>query len=329
MNPSVTIGLPIFNVESCIENSLQSALSQSYDDIDFVLIDDCSTDNSMQIVNHIVERSPRRERIRIIKHEINRGLGETRNTIIRNSQTQFVYFMDSDDVIEKNTIAILVGKAIAHNLPDITIANHKTVCLDGQEKAISSVETDVFLQSNNAIISYFSGHYIRVSSWNKLFSVEFLRQNRIEYIHRFHEDYFFSLQEVFYAKTILIIPDVTYTYMLRSQSITGGMKMTGLMVDRLIPVENDIKNFLDSHSVNDVIVAKKYIDLITHILYISYVVDYPKRVFLLEKYKRNMFALRFLKQNITRLSKAFIIGSRLPMFVFVSYWKYIVRLSKH
>lgn len=325
---SVTIGIPIYQVQSCVERALNTALSQTYDNIDFILVDDCGTDNSMKIVNSIIKESHRKDRIQVIRHDENKGLGEARNTVIRNTKTDYVYFMDSDDTIEQNTIELLIGKVKKYDNPDIIIANHKTIYMDGREVVSTTVGNDTYLSSNQAILSYFNNNSIRISSWNKLFSTKFLKDNSIIYLHRFHEDFFFSLQEIYNANSILIVPDTTYNYILRSQSITGGLQLTSKMVERLIPVANDIKSFIKSHDVNDCIIAKKYIDLISHILYVAFVVDFFDKKALLLNYKKENIPFRFVCQKISFLSRSLILGYKLPSFLLTLYWRLMFKFAQ-
>lgn len=324
---TVTIGIPVFLVENIIRESFDSALSQTYDDIYYIVVDDCGHDDSIKIVRDMIVNHVRRSRVTIIRHEHNLGLGEARNTIIRNAKTDFVYFMDSDDIIDENTIELLVRKSEKYDIPDIVIANHKTIFLDGKVNHTPSVSEDVYLSGRENILRYYEHSNIRISSWNKLYYTEYLKQNGIKYLHRYHEDFYFALQEVFYARSILIIPEETYSYILRNQSITGGLKLTTQMVDRLIPVADDIRRFILSHNTEDIIVAKKYLDLLSHILYVASVVDYPQQKKLLTKYKREKFPFSFLNKGITKLSWALVVGHIIPDFLFYYYWKFVLTIA--
>ena len=76
----ITIAIPVYNVEKYVENSILSALNQTYDDIEFLIIDDKGSDASMEIVKRIQSTHPRGNSIRIIDHGVNRGLATARNT---------------------------------------------------------------------------------------------------------------------------------------------------------------------------------------------------------------------------------------------------------
>ena len=99
--------MPIYNVEKYIERALLSALNQTYQNLEILIVDDLGHDNSMNIVYQLKHTHPRGNCIRIITHKKNLGLGGTRNTAIESAQGKYLYFMDSDDAIVPDCIETL------------------------------------------------------------------------------------------------------------------------------------------------------------------------------------------------------------------------------
>ena len=94
----VSILVPVFNVEGYIERCARSLFEQTYSNLEFVFVDDCSPDDSMKILGRIVEDYPiRKDAVRIIRHDHNRGLAASRNTALDNASGFFVCTVDSDD----------------------------------------------------------------------------------------------------------------------------------------------------------------------------------------------------------------------------------------
>ena len=91
--PLVTLAMPVYNVSKFVEKSLLSALNQTYRNIEFLIVDDCSTDNSMDIVRQTVNAHKRSADVRIIHHPGNQGLGDTRNTAIKEAKGEYIYFI--------------------------------------------------------------------------------------------------------------------------------------------------------------------------------------------------------------------------------------------
>lgn len=85
--------IPLYNKENYIENTLKSVLRQSYDDFEIIIVDDCSTDGSRNRAEFFVS-----SKVKIIFHEYNKGLSASRNTGIENSNSNFLVFLDADDI---------------------------------------------------------------------------------------------------------------------------------------------------------------------------------------------------------------------------------------
>ena len=99
MKYEVTIGMAVYNVGKYIRMSLDSALAQTFESIEFLILDDCGTDESMDIVREYQLKHSRGKNIRILSQPHNMGIGMARNRIIDEAQGCFLYFMDSDDSI--------------------------------------------------------------------------------------------------------------------------------------------------------------------------------------------------------------------------------------
>lgn len=103
-----TVVIPLFNKSNYISNTLESVLAQTFQDFEVLIVEDCSTDTSLEIVSAILS-----DKIRIIQHEQNKGLSASRNTGIKNAAAQYIAFLDADDVWKPNyleTIYTLIQK---------------------------------------------------------------------------------------------------------------------------------------------------------------------------------------------------------------------------
>lgn len=112
----VSILVPVYGVENYIERCARSLFEQTYENIEFVFVDDCSPDNSIQELEKIIKNYPNRKgQIKIIHHEKNIGLSGARHTAINNATGDFVIHVDSDDWMDLNTVEKLVNKQIVTN----------------------------------------------------------------------------------------------------------------------------------------------------------------------------------------------------------------------
>lgn len=104
----VSVIVPVYNVEQYIERCAVSILEQSYNDLDIIFVNDCSTDKSIEVLKKVLNRFPKRESVRIINNSHNRGVAYVRNVGIEVALGEFIIWVDSDDWIEKNTVEQLV-----------------------------------------------------------------------------------------------------------------------------------------------------------------------------------------------------------------------------
>ena len=99
----VSIIVPVYNVAKYIERCLLSVLNQTWQDLEVILVNDCTLDDSMEIARRVVASHPRGTVVRCLEHEENRGLSAARNTGISASVGDYLYFLDSDDYISEAT----------------------------------------------------------------------------------------------------------------------------------------------------------------------------------------------------------------------------------
>lgn len=220
----VTLSMPIYNVEKYVERALNSALNQSFESIEYILVDDRGSDKSRDIVDAIIKNHPRRKDVRIIEHAVNIGLGGARNTAITNAQGAFIYFMDSDDEITPDCISILYEKMIETPV-DFVAASHKYETRDTKSSSphYGMIYPDKLVTcSEHAVAKAFYLEKIRIYTtvWNKLYNMDFLRKNNIKCIpHHLNEDAFFTYQIILQAQSCRLVSDVTHIYYDTSNSI--------------------------------------------------------------------------------------------------------------
>lgn len=224
--PLISIGIPVYNVEPYIKRCLLSALNQTYHNLEILVIDDCGTDNSMQVVSEIIQTHPNGNKIRIIKHPINKGIGEARNTIINECKGKYVYFIDSDDYVEPNAIELLYIQAET-NETDVAIASHRKVSItNGEELPTYQYQSYLCFKGKDSFANYVCSDlrwHVAIVVWNILFSVEFLRNNKLQFAGRKDEDALFLSDYYSEVNSAIIMPDITYNYVARPDSIMGYM----------------------------------------------------------------------------------------------------------
>lgn len=127
--PKVTICIPVYNVEQYIGRCLESVLSQSLQDIEVIIVNDCTPDNSMSVVDEYARKDTR---IKIINHEQNHGLMWARRTGYMAASGDYITFCDSDDTLPVDAIEKLYDCAI-ESKADIVSGNIRFIKSNGEE----------------------------------------------------------------------------------------------------------------------------------------------------------------------------------------------------
>ena len=224
-NPLVTIGIPVYNVEPYIEKCLLSVLNQSYQNLEILIVDDLGTDNSMQIVTDLQSSHPLGHLIKILRHSENRGLGEARNTVIDNAHGKYIYFIDSDDFIEPCTIELMVDKAIIHQTDVVIASMRKVIYGTNEELPTLQYSSFQYIHGVDAFANFVCMDlhwHVAITACNILFLNDFLITNHLRFAARKDEDSLFLsdyYSEVFSA---VLLPDITYNYVIRPGSIMGN-----------------------------------------------------------------------------------------------------------
>lgn len=230
MSYLVTIAMPVYQVGRDIERAIASALNQTFESIEFLIIDDKGTDDSMDILRRFIANHPRGKHVRIIDHGVNQGTGATKNSAIREAQGRYLYFMDSDDVITPDCIELLY-RAITTNPVDFVAASFRKVSPDGKIEIAVTQLPDVTRREEYALAKYRKGKECSfyIMTWNKLFDIDFLRDNHIACIpHHLNEDVWFSFQLYYRTASFTFLSNVTYDWYVRANSTTNTMLNQGL-----------------------------------------------------------------------------------------------------
>ena len=133
MSYEVSILVPVYNVSNYIERCAHSLFQQTFDNIEFVFVNDCTPDDSIEKLHGIIEKYPHRKKnIKIINHSLNLGSSGARNTALANSTGKYISFIDSDDYIEPDMIQLLYD-AVKANKADISACDLMIEYIDHSE----------------------------------------------------------------------------------------------------------------------------------------------------------------------------------------------------
>lgn len=229
MQYEVTIGIPVYNSEKYLKETLESALSQTFPSIEYLIMDDCSTDTSMAIVQEYQQTHPRGEHIRIIHQPRNMGIGIARNRIIDEAQGQYLYFLDADDIITPDAISLLHENATQNNAEMVYASHERIEEFDGNHNTTVFQHAKRNFTQENEFANYAYEEYGRLPApvWNILFRMDVFRKNQLRFADtNFWEDFTFHMDLPSYVTRVSMLPDITYKYICRSGSLSNFQKRT-------------------------------------------------------------------------------------------------------
>lgn len=181
--PFISVVMPIYNVEKHLRQAIESVLLQSFQDFELILVDDCSPDYCPNICD---EYARRYEKINVIHHEKNKGLSEARNTGIIAAKGQYIWFMDSDDYVEKDLLKC-IKQSLDKNPAEVVVFGliedyydqndvlHHSQAVCPKEKYLRSAE-EVRKEILNLEVQTLYGY-----AWNKFYSLDYIKKLGLRY----------------------------------------------------------------------------------------------------------------------------------------------------
>lgn len=214
MEELISIIVPVYNVEKYLEKCVKSIIKQTYKNIEIILVDDGSKDNSGKICDELEKID---NRIKVI-HKENGGLSDARNAGLKIATGKYIGFVDSDDYIKEDMFETLY-KLNKENNSDISIVSYYEIYNERVISVRESKELEI-LNKIEAIKELLIDTKIQSYAWNKLFKKELF--NNIEFpTNKNFEDIATTLLLFEKANKIVLLEDPKYYYVRRDDSIVG------------------------------------------------------------------------------------------------------------
>ena len=203
----VSIIVPVYNSEKYLEKCIKSLTHQTEKDIEIILVNDGSNDNSEKIIKKYKDK-----RIKYISKN-NEGIGKTRNTGIKEAKGEYLMFIDSDDYVDTKCVKVMY-EAAKNNKSDLVISNFYKDYNGKLEKiSIPSFESSSLKKNPNIL------NYVNMGPCNKLFKRTLLKNIRFDEENKY-EDVLFVCKSLINAKKIVHIDDYLSYYVIHSNSET-------------------------------------------------------------------------------------------------------------
>lgn len=222
MTKLVSIIIPLYNVERYVEECCRAVFEQTYDNCEFVFVDDCGTDNSLKLVCSLIEEySHLKDRVKILHHECNKGIAVARRTGMENASGTYALYVDSDDVPRRDMVERLML---------IAEANDADVVMCGYSKDPNMCNVDrphVWEEDHvQCMMHDVGGNLPYVYLWNKLIKRDLFVQYPLYPSPKLRrsEDHYILSRLFFYAKKVMRTNEVLYFYRTVSSSLGHSWK---------------------------------------------------------------------------------------------------------
>ena len=215
----VSVIIPIYNVEQYIEKCLKSIINQTHKNLEILCINDCSTDNTLQIIKNIKD-----SRIKIYNNKKNSGPSYSRNKGIKTAKGEYIYFMDSDDWIDADYIESMIDK-MEQTGSDIVI--NSNIMLETPNSSLKyehckspKIENKDYISPKDAIENTLA------VVWNKLVKREFIDKFKIKFSDKiiYMEDTCFHYISLVNADKIAFFEGKSYHYTNNKNGISNSCK---------------------------------------------------------------------------------------------------------
>ena len=224
--PKISIVIPLYNAEKYLAKCLDSVFTQTFQSFEVIVVDDCSTDSSCEIVESYIPKF--NGRLRLYHMDENTGSGGLpRNKGLSMSSGEYIFFLDADDMFTKTALEELYTLAKEYNVDVVYCERYYTINADGTNRQITSTQSGKLVDTPtlesedlNERVKAVINHRYWVVPWNKFTKRNLVIDNKIFFPHTLPgEDDVWVYGVVFYAKKLLRAPNIVYIYRASEASV--------------------------------------------------------------------------------------------------------------
>jgi len=216
MGEKISVIVPVYNVEQYLERCAESIINQTYKNVEIILVDDGSTDNSGKLCDELAKKD---ERIKVI-HKENGGVSEARNIGIDSATGEYVIFIDSDDYINEEMLSELYSQIKKENA-DVSVCGVMNVYENNHTPQARNINEYLILNNEEFLREYLKGERVPGGIWNKLIKASIAKTIKFP-VGRIYEDAYYHYELIKLAKRYVVTTKPLYNYYHREGSLTEG-----------------------------------------------------------------------------------------------------------
>ena len=308
-NPKISILIPVYNVEKYISRCIDSILAQTYQDFEIVIINDCTPDNSIDIIQQYIKKD---SRIILLHNECNKGLMYSRYAGYSNAKGEYIIFVDSDDSLPEDALETLIG-AIENTDSDIVAGCYTYISPNGKNQYYQNKLSNGGESKDTILQSFFNAEF-SFSLCGKIYKRNIFENNTFTIYPDFtnSEDTFLSSEIISKNYTISVVDKSVYNYYLNSES-SSNRRLSKSRIscilktwEQLFSVSKNSKNLLSAYDKYIFFYLRSYIKS-----------DYDKKQFM-PRYS-NYFTFKTIREQENNIISAiytyFLMNCRAARFL--------------
>ena len=225
--PLVSVILPFYDAEKNIKEAVKGIIGQDYRNLELIMVDDCSGDGSLQIAEDLASRD---SRIRVLRHSHNQGAGPARNTGVGVAGGEYLFFMDSDDILIQGALSTLYQAAVRENsgivIGSCNQIDEEGVITDHDRARDFGVEECFGVFNGEEAVKRWLGNergkFLPVRPWGILIETGLYKRSGLNFSVGEHEDLTWTPFLYKFAGKIVYLKDIIVTYRIRQGSIINS-----------------------------------------------------------------------------------------------------------
>lgn len=245
--------VPVYNAEKCLDESINSILKQTEKNFELILVDDGSTDNSLDILKKFSEFDNRI----IIIHKENGGVSSARNAGINIAKGKYIVFVDSDDIVDKELLKVMETSSA-----DLVMVGFNDYDTNKKVSATFLEQSETYEVTNDEKIIHFIDSKYSSFVWGKRYKREIIIKNNIIFNinHRFSEDILFNNEYILKSENVEVIEKVAYHHCHYTFDTLGSVAWKYPLIKRIPWIEEAYNQFTEYPQVQE-----KYIKMFLYL----------------------------------------------------------------
>lgn len=224
MPVNASIIVPVYNVEPFVGDCIKSVMNQTYQGgMECIIVDDGCTDGSMAVIEKLLRRYQGHIRFELCRHDKNRGLSAARNTGTMVASGEYLFYLDSDDIMATNCIEMLMAQTLPES--EVELVQGNTEAIPVKLSASYTRHFSMLHAKGNQEVRYcyYLNEQMPCNAWNKLVKRDFLLKHDLLFKEgSLYEDVLWSFHLMKYLSNVKFVSEVTYYTRFRPGSIMSG-----------------------------------------------------------------------------------------------------------